>query len=152
MAEQYKIFKKTFEEENPFAYVIAQTARGLKKIQAMAAWSVTEIKFENHERLHKFLEKYEASTPKYSEKLQKRVRKFLTSVVIPRLGRMVKERPVFGMYRAVTTSYSNLIALGIDAGYKIFIVLAGTTNSLLCKTKKEWKKCYWSNKPRSGQM
>ena len=82
------------------------------------------------------MEKYRASTPKYSEKFKES--KEILDLCDPEIeGEWLRKGLVFGYVQSgKTTSYSNLIALGIDAGYKIFIVLAGTTNSLRMQTQE----------------
>ena len=51
-------------------------------------------------------------------------------------GEWLRKGLVFGYVQSKTTSYSDVIARGIDAGYKVFIILAGITNSLRTQTQE----------------
>jgi hypothetical protein len=62
---ELKVIKKYFEENNPFAYVIAKTAQvtALDYKPWLHGQRLSEIDWSNHERLHKFLQNYRNFNP-----------------------------------------------------------------------------------------
>ena len=137
---ELKVIKKYFEENNPFAYVITKTAQ----ITApdYKPWlhgeRLSEIDWSNHERLHKFLQHYRNFNPNILLEIAKESREIIDLCGDPKSeGEWLRKGLVFGYVQSgKTTSYSDVIARGIDAGYKVFIVLAGTTNSLRRQTQE----------------
>lgn len=137
---ELKIIKKYFEENNPFAYVIAKTAQVTASDYKpwLHGQRLSEIDWSNHERLHKFLQNYRNFNPNILLEIAKESRDIIDLCGDPKSeGNWLRKGLIFGYVQSgKTTSYSDVIARGIDAGYKVFIVLAGTTNSLRRQTQE----------------
>ena len=60
-----KTLRKYFEENNPFAYAMTKTAHVTAKTYQpwLHGKRLSEINWNNHERLHEFLEKYREFNP-----------------------------------------------------------------------------------------
>ena len=75
--------------------------------------------------------------PKILREIAKESKEILDLCGDPEIeGEWLRKALYSGMYRVEDNQLFKLIALGIDAGYKIFIVLAGTTNSLRMQTQE----------------
>ncbi|MDA7551796.1 Z1 domain-containing protein [Rhodobacteraceae bacterium] len=135
-----KLLRKLFEENNPFAYATTKTAQ--VTAEDYRPWlhgkRLSKIEWKNHERLHEFLEKYRGFNPNILLEIAKESHDILNLCGDPQAaGEWMRKGLVFGYVQSgKTTSYSDVIARGIDVGYKVFIVLAGTTNSLRRQTQE----------------
>lgn len=135
-----KTLRKYFEENNPFAYAMTKTAHVTAKTYQpwLHGKRLSEISWKNHERLHEFLEKYRDFNPNILLEIAKESAEIIDLCGDPlHQGEWIRKGLIFGYVQSgKTTSYSDVIARGVDVGYKVFIVLAGTTNSLRQQTQE----------------
>ena len=137
---QFKKLRKFFEERNPYAHKVAASFQATK--YEYEPWIKgergNEIKWQYHERLHKFLEDFQNFNPIILKDIADESKDIINLCGDPRAaGEWLRKGLVFGYVQSgKTTSYSDVIARGIDAGYKVFIILAGITNSLRTQTQE----------------
>ena len=136
----FKLLKKFFEEENPTAHTIAPSSTVTSKDYEpwLFGTRLTNMEWQYHDRLHEYLEKAKKFNPIVLREISKETKDILDLCGDPKAeGDWLRKGLVFGYVQSgKTTNYADVIARSMDAGYKVFIVMAGITNSLRLQTQE----------------
>lgn len=136
----FKMLKKFFEEENPTAHTIAPSSTVTSKDYKpwLNGSRLTKMDWKYHDRLHEYLRKIKRFNPNVLNEIAKESEEILDLCGDPNTDdNWLRKGLVFGYVQSgKTTSYADVIARSMDAGYKVFIIMAGITNSLRLQTQE----------------